>query len=54
MSQIFRFCIRCQRMTLVKDSKCMFCNKSFLLWALKDSQKLKQIKNEKRIETEVI
>jgi len=30
-TQIFRFCCRCVRMTLIEDKKCFFCKELFIV-----------------------
>jgi len=47
MSQIFRFCIRCCRMSLIQDGECFFCKGKFVLSGLKDDSKIRKPKNEK-------
>ena len=39
-NQVFRFCMRCVRMTLIKDCSCYFCKHKFILTSLKDDLKL--------------
>ena len=39
-SQMFRFCLRCVRMTLVKNNCCNFCKGKFLVTSHKDDLKL--------------
>lgn len=34
--QIFRLCLSCVRMSLIKKGKCCFCNGDFILSSLKD------------------
>lgn len=36
-NQIFRFCCRCIRMTLMKNNVCFFCGGKFVLSGLKDN-----------------
>ncbi|QDP63648.1 MAG: hypothetical protein Unbinned3987contig1001_24 [Prokaryotic dsDNA virus sp.] len=36
MSQVFRFCCRCIRMSLIKEGKCIFCKGSFYSKGVKD------------------
>lgn len=35
MSQDFRFCMRCQRVSLIENKKCFFCEGSFIMASLK-------------------
>ena len=36
MSQVFRFCCGCTRLTLVQNNKCYFCNSKFIDFGIKD------------------
>ena len=45
MDQMFRFCIRCVRMSLIDPEKgCHFCGGKFIVASLKDDLKLKKKK----------
>ena len=46
-SQMFRFCVRCVRMTLVKNKCCKFCKGKFLVASIKDDLDLR---NKKQLE----
>ena len=37
MSQVFRFCCKCVRMTLMTKGKCYFCNGDFIITAPSDN-----------------
>lgn len=37
MNQIFRFCLRCTQISLIKDKKCSICKGDFILSGLKDN-----------------
>ena len=39
-SQMFRFCLRCARETLIKENCCFFCKGKFILTSHKDDLKL--------------
>ena len=44
--QMFRFCCRCVRMSLIdSDTGCYFCGGKFVLASLKDDLKLKKKKD---------
>ena len=51
MSQVFRFCCRCVRMTLVQDRKCFFCNGKFILHGLNDNSIEHRRRKKERLET---
>ncbi len=36
MNQIFRFCCRCVRLSLIKKGKCFCCNGDFIVSSPKD------------------
>ena len=45
MNQMFRFCCRCVRMSLIDpDNGCHFCGGKFVVASLKDDLKLKKKK----------
>ena len=44
MSQIFRFCCRCVRMTLMQDDGCYFCKGKFVVASPTDDFKRKKKK----------
>lgn len=46
MSQIFRFCCRCVRMTLMQDNCCYFCKGKFVVASPTDDFKIKRRKKE--------
>ncbi len=47
MSQVFRFCCRCVRMSLIQDGKCLFCKGNFYLKGIKDDMQIRKKKYEK-------
>ncbi len=44
MSQVFRFCCRCVRMSLIQDGECYFCKKKFIISSLKDDLNIRKKK----------
>ena len=42
MSQVFRFCCRCVRVSLIKEGKCMFCNGNFYLKGINDDMHIRK------------
>lgn len=46
-SQMFRFCLSCVRMTLIKDHCCTFCKGKFILTSSTDDLKIMPRKLEK-------
>ena len=45
MSQIFRFCCKCVRMSLIQNGECFFCKKKFYLKGLKDDMQIRNKRN---------
>ena len=52
--QVFSFCLRCQRIALIKDKACGFCNGGFILQSPKgdfNNNKVKKHYKQKKIKT---
>jgi len=45
--QLFRFCCRCVRMSLITEDGCHFCGGKFIVAALKDDLNIREKKLEK-------
>ena len=42
MSQVFRFCLRCVRVSLIKNGCCLFCKGDFIVKTAKDDILIKK------------
>ena len=47
ISQMFRFCCGCTRMSLIQKGKCYFCGSKFIVKALKDDLEIRKQSHEK-------
>ena len=47
MSQMFRFCCSCARMSLITKDGCHFCGSKFVVASLKDDLFIRKKKHEK-------
>ena len=46
MSQMFRFCLRCVRLALIKNGTCCFCKGDFIHKTAKDDILIKKQRDE--------
>ena len=51
MSQAFRFCCSCVRVTLIKNDCCYFCKGKFIISSAKDDFKIREKYNVKAHES---